>query len=259
MRSLFHFALFSTLVLTACNNKKNTTTGAAPAPAAAPVAPLATNPPAATIASPAPTQQIGHAPGQSGETIRYVVSFYSMASGIDTKVNEEFVNFLDAYPKKINYEPKHWGREGEIDYCLSLIELSPTEQTEFIKKAKAILAKSSLVHQKENAQCEHANWPPLMINNTKSSNYPIIVSFTSKASGIDTKAHEEFQKFLSTYPKKIVFEPTHWGREGETDYCLKLNELSMGEQTDFINKVKKLLAKSSLVIVSENAECVHKH
>ena len=89
--------------------------------------------------------------------------------------------------------------------------------------------------------------------------YRIAVSFYSIGEGIDNKTKAEFENFLNTYPKKIAFEPTHWGREGEIDYCLKLSELSASEQADFVKKAKELLSKSKLVHVDENAKCVHKH
>ena len=90
-------------------------------------------------------------------------------------------------------------------------------------------------------------------------NYRFIVSFYSSGEGSDYKTKEEFDKFLNSYSKKIAFEGVPWGREGEFDYCFKLNELSSSEQTDFIKKSKELLEKSKLVSVDENQKCVHKH
>lgn len=191
--------------------------------------------------------------------IRFVVSFFSNGEGIDRKVHDAFVKFLDSYPKKISYAPKHWGREGEIDYCLALTELSAAEQTEFVKKANELLAKSKLVHQKENSICEHADWPPLIINAPEAETYRLVVSFYSKGEGIDGKINEAFVKFLDSNSKKIAYESTHWGREGEIDYCLKLSELSPSEQDEFVKKAKDLLAKSLLVHIDESVECVHKH
>ncbi len=89
--------------------------------------------------------------------------------------------------------------------------------------------------------------------------YPLVVEFYSEASGIDGKSQDEFLKFLESYPKKIAYSPTHWGREGEVDYCLKLSELSTSEQADFVKKAKETLINSKLVHINENAKCVHKH
>ena len=187
---------------------------------------------------------------------RFVVSFYSTGGGIDIKINDEFVNFLNAYPKKITYAPTRWGREGEVDYCLALTELSAAEQVDFIKKANVILGRSTLVHANENAKCEHGPVPGPV---GTEDNYRLVVSFYSEGQGTDLKTKDEFVKLINGNAKKISYEPTSWGREGETDYCLKISELSSAEQTDFVRKAKELLGKSKLVHVDENAKCVHKH
>ncbi|MBI4931886.1 MAG: hypothetical protein HY841_14080 [Bacteroidetes bacterium] len=252
-----HLIIISSVLLSvdSCQNKKSAPTDSS----------AYTTPQQQTTTTSAPTQTIIPQPingpaNPKEENERFVVSFYSIGQGIDSKVNEEFVKFLDTYPnpKKINYSPSHWGREGEVDYCLTLKELTPAEQTEFVKKATELLAKSKLVHTKENAKCDHSNWPPLP-NTAQEETYPLVISFYSKGGGIDSKVNGEFEKFLTSYSKKIVYEPTHWGREGEVDYCLKLSELSTAEQTDFVKKAKEVLSKSALVHINENTACVHKH
>jgi len=89
--------------------------------------------------------------------------------------------------------------------------------------------------------------------------YRLVVEFFSIGQGIDLKTQEEFEKLLSSNSKKIAYEPTHWGREGEVDYCLKLSELSTLDQADFVKKAKETLINSKLVHINENAKCVHKH
>ena len=89
--------------------------------------------------------------------------------------------------------------------------------------------------------------------------YRLVVEFFSIGQGIDQKTQTDFEKLLSSNTKKIAYEPTHWGREGEVDYCLKLSELSTGEQAEFVKKTKEMLSTSKLVHISENAKCVHKH
>ncbi len=258
MKTIFHFHLIivSSLLLSvdSCQNKKSTTaTSTAITQQQTTTTTSSSSPTPNNTSSTTPTST-----SPEDDKVRFVVSFYSKGEGIDNKVNEAFVKFLDSYPKKIAYEPKHWGSEGEIDYCLALSELSVAEQTEFVKKANELLVKSKLVHQKENGKCEHANWPPLPTI-TEEETYPLVVSFYSKGEGIDNKVNEAFVKFLASYTKKIVYEPTHWGREGEIDYCLKLSKLPPAEHADFIKKAKDLLSKSALVHVNENAKCVHKH
>jgi len=259
MKTIFHFHLIiiSSILLSvdSCKSKKSTTTDSSTYTTPQQTT-TTTSSSSTTTTNTAGTTTISPAP--KDDNVRFVVSFYSKGEGIDEKINNEFVKFLDSYPKKTSYAPKHWGREGETDYCLALTELSSAEQIEFVKKANELLIKSKLVHQKENAQCEHANWPPLP-NTEKEDTYRLVVQFYSKGEGIDNKANEAFVKFLDSNSKKIAYEPTHWGREGEIDYCLKLSELSPLEQDEFVKKAKDLLVKSSLVHVNESAKCVHKH
>lgn len=261
MKTIFHFHLIIIssvfLSVASCKSKKDTTTSASTT-----VAPQQTSVTGTiTTTHPVTPQPINTTTTPKEETtIRYVVSFYSIGQGIDGKANDEFVKFLDSYAKKISYTPAHWGREGEIDYCLALTELSAAEQTEFVKKANELLAKSKLVHQKENTKCDHASSSALQpVTNTADDTYRLVISFYSKGEGIDSKVNEVFIKFLDSNSKKIAYEPTHWGREGEIDYCLKLSELSPSEQNEFVKKAKDLLAKSSLIHVNESAKCVHKH
>lgn len=213
--------------------------------------------PGSANTSSSPTQTVAIAPtttvSAAEGTVRFVVSFYSIGEGIDEKVHSAFVNFMDSYPKKISYEPIHWGREGETDYCLLLKELLADEQKVFIQKAKELLAKSSLVHISENAKCEHTGWPKIQIQDKpQEEKCRLVVSFYSIGAGIDLGTHAAFEKFLGAYPKKISYELTHWGREGEMDYCLKLDGLSASEQDEFVKKAKELLVKSKLVHIHEN-------
>lgn len=85
--------------------------------------------------------------------------------------------------------------------------------------------------------------------------YRLTVSFISKGEGIDYKTKESFENWLKDQPKRPSYEVTHWGREGETNYCLKLNELSTREQEIFVRDVRTQLTDKPLVFVSEYAAC----
>ena len=85
--------------------------------------------------------------------------------------------------------------------------------------------------------------------------YRLTISFISRGEGIDYKTKENFEKWLKEQPKHPAFEVTHWGREGETNFCLKLNELSTREQEIFVRDVRTQLTDKPLVIVSEYAAC----
>lgn len=85
--------------------------------------------------------------------------------------------------------------------------------------------------------------------------YRLTISFISRGEGIDYKTKESFEKWLKDQPKHPAYEVTHWGREGETNFCLKLNELSTREQEIFVRDVRTQLTDKPLVLVSEYAAC----
>lgn len=250
MKIAIHLSFIGILCMSliACAGKKKTTSTPPPAT-------TTSTPP---VVKPATTTIEPVTPAKAENPVRLGVSFFSQGEGIDHVAKDAFEKFLTGYPKKIAYEPMHWGREGEVDYCLGLTELSAAEQADLVKQAYVILGRSPRVHIKENTVCDHVVWTSPQ-NATGDGTNRLVVSFYSKGEGIDYKNKDAYEKFLNSYPKKIAFEPTFWGREGEVDYCLKLNELSATEQAEFVRKTKELLGKSLLVHVDENAPCVHKH
>ncbi len=98
-----------------------------------------------------------------------------------------------------------------------------------------------------------ANNPPPA--DTTQDLYRISVSFISRGEGIDYKTQETFENWLKEHPKHPAYVVTNWGREGETNYCLKLNELSTREQEIFVRDVRTMLADNKLVIVDEHVPC----
>ncbi len=91
------------------------------------------------------------------KTSRLVVSFYSICCGIDHEAQESLDRFIQQYEKskrkQLAKATVNWGREGEIDYCLPLSELSAKERKSFISKVRSLLRKSKLVHIDENVAC----------------------------------------------------------------------------------------------------------
>jgi hypothetical protein len=85
--------------------------------------------------------------------------------------------------------------------------------------------------------------------------YRVTISFISKGEGIDIKSQETLENWLKNQPKTPKYEKTHWGREGETNYCLKLDELSTREQEIFVRDLRTLLTDKPLILISEYAEC----
>ena len=94
-------------------------------------------------------------------------------------------------------------------------------------------------------------------SNTQIEKYRVIISFISKGAGTDSEKRQAILSYIEKHPKKPVNSVVHWGREGETDFCLNLKELSKSEQTEFVSEIKKLAGGSDLIFVSENAEKQH--
>jgi hypothetical protein len=92
------------------------------------------------------------------QTSRLVVSFYSICCGIDHQAQENLDKFIKRYEKtkrkQLTKTAVPWGREGEVDYCLKLSELSPREQKRFIAKVRLLLKRSKLVHINEKVACQ---------------------------------------------------------------------------------------------------------
>lgn len=89
---------------------------------------------------------------------RLIVSFYSICCGIDSAAKERLDKFLSRYEKaervRITKESIRWGKEGEIDYCFKLSNLSSRKQKRLISEIKSLLKESTLVRIEENAPCK---------------------------------------------------------------------------------------------------------
>ncbi len=92
--------------------------------------------------------------------------------------------------------------------------------------------------------------------------YRLTVVFFSIGSGTDNKAMTAFEDLISDFAvksgKNIDYEKTPWGREGETDYCLRLNELDAASQADFVKQTNETLKNAKWVHIYENQPCKHK-
>lgn len=81
---------------------------------------------------------------------RLIISFISKGEGIDLAANDKIKAYIENHPKKPAYSVSTWGREGEIDYLLSLKELNEAEQSVFVKDVKKLVSKLDIVLFKEN-------------------------------------------------------------------------------------------------------------
>ena len=90
---------------------------------------------------------------------KLVVMFYSIGEGVESEFVLAFEDSISAFSarigKNIDYERTPWGREGEIDFCLQLNELSEVEKSLFISQTKSQLKKAKWVNVYENYPCKH--------------------------------------------------------------------------------------------------------
>lgn len=86
---------------------------------------------------------------------KLVISFYSIGGGTDGTYIRKFNEFVENYNPKPNAIITPWGREGEIDYCFTLNELSTKQKKDFINQVRELLKDCKLVHINENAPCVH--------------------------------------------------------------------------------------------------------
>ena len=87
----------------------------------------------------------------------FIVSFYSIGSGIDRGQSEKLLAFLDDFNAKnksqVEFSEIHWGREGETDYCFPLTGLNDSQIRAFKSGVKEALKSAEHVHYLENEPC----------------------------------------------------------------------------------------------------------
>lgn len=100
-------------------------------------------------------------------------------------------------------------------------------------------------------------------NEADSANYRLVIMFYSIGEGIEneyiTAFEDSISGFSSRIGKNINFEKMSWGREGETDYCFQLRELTDSEKMDFIDQTRLLFKKAKWVNIYENYPCMRRN
>jgi len=113
--------------------------------------------PVQTKANTPKTSAASTPPSSASDTLtRYWVSFYSIGSGVDMPSANSFFNWLDGEKAagSIDFEKFRWGREGEVDACITLLQKSAEAKEAWISKAQERLSKAEHVHQKRNGTCK---------------------------------------------------------------------------------------------------------
>ena len=108
---------------------------------------------------------------------------------------------------------------------------------------------------------EALDTPPLEVLKPETSNkdtsvYSMVVAFFSPGDGIDIKTASEFDAYLKGYTS-VTFNKVGWGREGETDFCIRLDMLTGSELPEFKKGAEEILSKSQKVQFQYNAPCKH--
>ena len=96
----------------------------------------------------------------------------------------------------------------------------------------------------------------------KNMTYDMIISFISKASGIDRSLKEKVDAAIDSFNKKnktaIKPEILGWGREGEVDYNFLFKNLSTQQKKDFITSMEETVGTTDMVHITFNQKSVHK-
>jgi hypothetical protein len=101
------------------------------------------------------------APTATGDEIQalnnLVISFYSTGAGANQKAVETIENFLNEFSAKsknpVPYSKIAWGREGEVDFCISLTGLDGDERKSFLDNLRSLVKQFELIHFLENHPC----------------------------------------------------------------------------------------------------------
>lgn len=88
---------------------------------------------------------------QSDKKHRFIISFFSIGTGVDTDAYTKFENFVKNHPSKPAYDSYRWGREGEVDIVFNLKEFKKAaDQAKFIEDLKKAIGNSDRVRYAEN-------------------------------------------------------------------------------------------------------------
>ena len=101
--------------------------------------------------------------------------------------------------------------------------------------------------------------PEIKADSTK---YTLVIMFYSIGEGIENEyvraLEDSISSFSAQIKKNIDYQKTSWGREGETDFCMQLFELTDVEKAQFISQMKMQLKKAKWVNIFENYPCMHR-
>ena len=86
----------------------------------------------------------------------FIVSFFSPGNGIDVEMKNNYLELINTNYPDLSFSSIRWGREGEIDFCFSLDELTKKQKQKFIQESRNFLSKSKKVNVYESKACREA-------------------------------------------------------------------------------------------------------
>lgn len=197
-------------------------------------------------------------PADSNNHCRLVVSFISKGEGIDLDAKGKFDKWLAKDNGGFTYTTVNWGREGEMNYCFNMASKTAQEQANFVHDVQIFLKDNDRILVREWGVCDPKALQQSEVQTqvlTDTANIArLVVSFISKGEGIDYKTEESFKAWLAERPQ-FTYEVTHWGREGEANYCFRMSNIDGRQQESFIRDVRTFMTDKELVIVSEWEKC----
>ena len=158
MKTLVIYPLISVFLVASCGNSKDAAKNESnPSPVQSEAAAPATTP--SDGQSTSENSMTFHSNAPKDQNYRLIVSFISIGEGIDAKGREMLDRTVESWNKKlgktIEMESVPWGREGEVDFCFILNELTPEEQVSFVNEIKTIYKDKTLIQVSENQPCKH--------------------------------------------------------------------------------------------------------
>lgn len=86
-------------------------------------------------------------------TADFILSFFSPGNGIDKAMLDQVVEFLKTNYPTVTYSRVRWGREGEVDLCFDLSEMTVDSKEKFKADLGEMVSTSNRVRVKENEAC----------------------------------------------------------------------------------------------------------
>lgn len=160
------FAIAAALSLAGCGSTKDATTDDQQSASANPAADNAEQAPvAASSAGSTTTSQNqmteANSTQQKQAVVKYrlIISFISIGEGTDPVAREKMEGILSKWEmkagKKIQMESFPWGREGEVDFCFLLNELSAPDQAALARELREAFIMHPLVQISEYQESMH--------------------------------------------------------------------------------------------------------